>query len=187
MSLPRVQRRLTMTVSPTTSSTTTEVFSAIASRLTPAGDLVDQLLADPAPHLTDAAGGDRDNDAADLPDEILRPALGGRLLAKEEPGEEIDRRRQDHAAEGADARRRERPESVLRRDGAEAAERGDEDAEHARAEEARPAVIEVVVEAAVEMLEDLAEEQRDHAGTENRPPQSPERRRTRSGAGSSCR
>ena len=56
----------------------------------------------------------------------------------------------------------ERPQSVVGCDGAKAAERGDEDAEHSRAEEARPPVIEVVVEAAVEMLEDLAKEQRNH-------------------------
>ena len=87
-------------------------------RLAPAGDLVDELFADLAPHLADAAGGNRDHDAADLPDEILRPALGGRLLAVEEPREEIDRRGQDDAAERADAGRRQRAEAVVGGDGA---------------------------------------------------------------------
>ena len=54
------------------------------------------------------------------------------------------------------------PDPVVRRDGAETAERRDEHADHARAEESRPPMIEVVVEAAVEMLEDPAEEQREH-------------------------
>ena len=66
---------LTMTVSPSTSSTMTEVFSANRLRLASAGNLVDQLLADPAPHLADAAGGNRDDDAPDLPDEIAARRL----------------------------------------------------------------------------------------------------------------
>ena len=49
------------------------VFSCNRVRLAAPGDLVDQLLADLAPHLSDAAGrnGDHD-DAARLADEILR-------------------------------------------------------------------------------------------------------------------
>ena len=138
MHVPRIQRRLTTTVSPTTSSTTTGVFSAIASVLAPARDLVDQLFAD----RCTAPGRRRRPGIAmttrpDLPDEILRAAVGGCLLAVEEAREEVDRRRQDHAAQGADDGRRQRAEAVVCGYGAKPAERRDEDADHARAEEPR--------------------------------------------------
>ena len=80
--------RLTMTVSPRTSSTTTDVFSAIGVRVAGARDLVDQFLADPAAHLADPPAGIAIDDAADLTDEILGAAVGARLLAVEKAREQ---------------------------------------------------------------------------------------------------
>ncbi len=97
MSLPRLQRRLDDDGFSDHFLDDDRRVLGNRLRLTAPGNLVDELLADLAPHLTDAAGGNRDDDAPDLPDEVLRPALGGRLLAEEEPREEVDRRRQERA------------------------------------------------------------------------------------------
>ena len=151
-----------MMVSPITSSTTTVVVLGDWPGLAGAGDAIDQLLANAAADLADAAGRNRDHDAAELADEVPIARVRRHLLIEEEAGEEVDRRRQRDAGGEAHCRRRHRAEPVVGRDRAEAAEGGDENAHHPRAEEAGPAMIEIVIEAGVEMLEDLAEHQRHH-------------------------
>ncbi len=125
-----------------------------------ARDLVHELLAQPHAHLPDAAGGDADDHAGRLTEQILRSDLRARLLRVEKPGERIDRAGEHGAGRDADPRRRQRRQAVVGRNRARAAERGDEDAHDAAAEESRPSVIELVIESAVEVLEDFSEEER---------------------------
>ena len=88
-------------------------------------DLVDQLLADPAAHLADAALRDRHDDPAGLPDQIGGADVGGGLLAVQERGDRVDRAAEHDAAGEAGDRRGGRREAVVDGDGAGAAERGE--------------------------------------------------------------
>src|SRR6188472_3965786 len=92
-----------------------------------ARDLVDQFLANIAAHLSDTTCRDGNDDTAHQSDKILRAAIGACLLAVEKAGEIVNRRCQDHAAEGANQRRRQRAETEACGDGPEPAERRDED------------------------------------------------------------
>jgi hypothetical protein len=131
-------------------------------RLSATGNLVDEFFANRAPYLPDAAGGNGHDDAPHLADEILGPALGGRLLAEEKSRKEIHRCGQEEPADGAKAGCWQRSQALVRRDGAESAKRGDEDADDAGAEESGTAMIEIVVEATVEVLEYFAKKQRNY-------------------------
>ena len=147
-----------MTVSPRTSSIWTRHVLGNRGTVARARDLVHQLLAHADADLPDAARGDADDDAPDDADEIAGADFRAGLLIVEKSRQRVDGAAENQPAAESDEGGRHGRRAVVRRDGTEPAESGDEYRHHTGTEEARTTRVEVVIR--FEDVEDLAERQR---------------------------